>query len=310
MRTSHTDEAGQTSSLSSQTDRPNTPQTAAESSRAAHQLADTLLTQADFDPATVQIVKTGLPSHELDSGGLRAMFNKFASWKGLGQLFEAVSCPARVKRHNTSAWITGRIKQRDYVLARVPIDVIRSQHSIDGIAIEKTAQRAEAVLGWLIQNPEQTTINKGTLETLAGSNGALKVGCHSKSQLVTLDGVGRLEAIRQAKEAYTHQTGRTHPLSHIECYVTRLKEDEYESLYRTSSYFRDDEGVQLEKPQHDLAPYSGIPRLLVGTAMNLVKQSIEPGLERLNGEFDRRVPDGFFQEPAASNPISEPPAQR
>lgn len=277
---------------------------------AAQQLATAILGDKDLDPATIQAVKAGLPQQEIDSGGLRAMFIKFASWNGLGQLFSAVSCPARVKRHNTSSWITGRIKNRDYLMARVPILAVRSQHSLDGVAVEKTAERARAVLSWLREHPEETTLTSATLQSLAGSSGALKVGCQTSDKLITLDGVGRLEAVRQAKEAYKLETGHEHPLSHIECYVTRLKDEEYESLYRTSSYFRDENGVQLDKPDHDLAPYSGIPRLLAGTAMNLVKQSIEPSLEKLTGGFERRVPMDFFEEPAQPNSVSAPPAQK
>lgn len=278
--------------------------------QAAQQLATAILGDKGFDTTTIQAVKAGLPQHEIDSGGLRAMFIKFASWKGLGQLFSAVSCPARVKRHNTSSWITGRIKNRDYVMAKVPISAVRSQHSLDGMAVEKTAERAKAVLSWLRDHPEESTLSNATLQSLAGSSGALKVGCQTADKLITLDGVGRLEAIRQAKEAYKVEAGHEHPLSHIECYVTRLKDEEYESLYRTSSYFRDENGVQLDEPNHDLTPYSGIPRLLAGTAMNIVKQSIEPSLEKLTGEFERRVPQNFFEEPAQPNSVSAPPAQR
>lgn len=241
------------------------------------------------------------PLQETDSGGIRAMLSKFGSLKALPQLLTAIACPARVKRHNTSSWITGRIRSEDYRLAKVPIDVIRSQHSIDGVAIEKTAQRASCILEWLKSNPTEKTIDLQTINLLAGSSGALKVGCAAQDRIITLDGVGRVEAIRQALESHRLETGHDHPLEHVECYVTRLKDDEYESLYKTSRYFRDDAGTQLEAPEHDLMPYSGLPRLLAGQTMNLARQSIESSLSSLSDQFDRRIPEHYF---------SEPPAQR
>jgi hypothetical protein len=237
------------------------------------------------------------PPQETDSGGIRAMFSKFGSLKALPQLLTAIACPARVKRHNTSSWITGKISHLDYSLQQVPINAIRSQHSIDGEAIEKTAQRASRILEWLKKNPSKKTIDFEAMDLLAGSTGALKIGCASQDQLITLDGVGRLEAIRLAKEHYLAETGQAHPLEKIECFVARLKENEYESLYSTSRYFRDEAGKQLEKPEHNLTPHSGLPRLFAGQALNLVRQSLESNISAFSDDFDRQVPRDYFSEP-------------
>jgi hypothetical protein len=243
------------------------------------------------------IAQQAMPLQQADSGGIRAMFSRFGSLKALPQLLTAIACPARVKRHNTSAWITGRISNLDYNLLNVPIDAIRSQHSIDGEAIEKTAQRASRILAWLKANPSEKTIDMDAMDELAGSSGALKIGCAKQNQLITLDGVGRLEAIRQAKANYLAETGLAHPLERIECYVARLRENEYESLYKTSSYFRDEAGKQLETPEHDLMPYSGLPRLFAGQALNLARHSIESSLSSFSNDFNRQVPEHYFSEP-------------
>jgi hypothetical protein len=234
---------------------------------------------------------------EVDSGGMLAMLSKFGNFKALPRLLTAIACPARVKRHNTSAWITGKISNTDYTLVHVPIAAIRSQHSIDGEAIEKTAQRASRILAWMKTNPTDKTIHLDAMNFLAGSTGALKIGCASADRLITLDGVGRLEAVRQAKVKYLKETGRPHPLEKIECYAARLKEDEYESLYRTSSYFRDEAGNQLDKPEHDLVPYSGLPRLVAGQALNLARHSIESSLPSFSDNFSRQIPDDYFSAP-------------
>lgn len=239
------------------------------------------------------------PLQDTDSGGIRAMFSKFGSLKALPQLLTAIACPARVKRHNTSSWITGKISHLDYSRLQVPINAIRSQHSIDGEAIEKTAQRASRILEWLKKNPLEKTIDLEAMKLLAGSTGVLKIGCASQDQLITLDGVGRLEAIRLAKEHYLTETGQAHPLEKIECYVARLKENEYESLYTTSKYFRDEAGRQRDKPEHNLTPHSGLPRLFVGQAMNLVRQSLESNISAFSDDFDRKVPLDYFSEPPA-----------
>lgn len=244
-------------------------------------------------PSSVYLPQVGLPLAEGDSGGVLAMVKKFGSRDGLREFASAVTSTPRVKRHNTSSWITGRLDAGDYARLLVPIRSIRSQHSVDGAAIEKTAQRAARVESWLEQNPKAASLNMSTLDELAGSTGSIQVGWHSGDRFITLDGVGRVEAVRTALQAYEARHGTAHPLSTVETYATRLTDKEYTQLHKTSTYFRDAGGSQLARPQHDLVPFTAMPRFVVGTGMNLVKKLTTPLLYSLPigpSAPDRRLP--------------------
>ncbi|AKJ27316.1 annexin [Caldimonas brevitalea] len=245
------------------------------------------------EPSPAYLTQVGLPPTQGDSGGVVAMVKKFANRDGLREFASAVSSTPRVKRHNTSAWITGRLNPGDYARLQVPIRSIRSQHSVDGAAAEKTAQRAASIQRWLEEHPQATTLDMRTLDELAGSTGSIQVGWHSGDRFITLDGVGRVEAVRTALRGYEAQHGAAHPLNSVETYATRLTDDEYAQLYKTSTYFRNEAGDQLDRPQHDLVPFTAVPRFVAGTGMNLVKQLTTPVMHRLPiGPVapDRRLP--------------------
>ena len=246
--------------------------------------------------------QVGLPNNEGDSGGVSAMVKKFAKWGAVRELVSSISSAPRVKRHNTSAAITGRIKSSDYALVKVPIHSIRSQHSIDNQAIANTKKRAQQIYQYLTQN-NSDTLSIATLNVLAGSVGSIKLGwnphaeTHYGQKYITLDGVGRVEAIKAALSEYRqHNHPREHPLKYVEAYVVRLTPEEWDELYKTSDYFRHPGGHQRDTPQHDLYSYSGLPRFVVGTALNIVKNKVVPyGYSKLYGNWsetqpDRRVP--------------------
>lgn len=229
--------------------------------------------------------QVGLPKGEADSGGVSAMVTKFANWQNISELAVAMSSTPRVKRHNTSAWITGRINPAAYTRVFLEIAKIRSQHSLDGKAIANTAKRCLAIEKWLIENPRQSRLTVEQLNVLAGSSGAIKVGCNA-GRFITLDGVGRLEALRTA----ISNTGNA-ALRYVEVFAVTLTGDEYKQLKTTSDYFRDDHGKQRTAPVHDLWSYTAIPRLFVGTALNIFKNTLVPRIPCLKpGEIDRRVP--------------------
>lgn len=213
------------------------------------------------------------------------MVRKFANWQNISELAVAMSSTPRVKRHNTSAWITGRISPAAYAKMFVEIDLIRSQHSLDGRAVASTDRRRAIIEEWLKVNPKETRLTVGELNVLAGSTGSIKVG-HFAGKYISLDGVGRLEALREAKR----RTGNT-ALKYVEVYAVTLTKDEYSQLKATSDYFRKEDGSQRTTPVHDLWSYTAIPRLFVGTALNLVKNTIIPRVPCLKSEaIDRRVP--------------------
>jgi hypothetical protein len=237
--------------------------------------------------------QVGLPSTEIDSGGILAMVKKFASPSGLREFFRAVSSTPRVKRHNTSSWITSRIDSGDYVQLSVPIRAIRSQHGVDGLALDKTLQRAARIEAWLNENPQATSMSMSTLDTLAGSTGSIQVGWHSGERFITLDGVGRIEAVREALRRYEMAHGAPHPLDSVETYAVRLTDSEYSQLYKTSMYFRDSAGAQRAVSQHDLVPYTALPRFMVGTAMNQAKSWVRAVMYHVpigSNPPDRRLP--------------------
>ncbi|QYG07114.1 hypothetical protein [Janthinobacterium sp. PAMC25594] len=171
-----------------------------------------------------------------------------------------------VKRHNTSAWITGRIQPQDYQKMYVPIANIRSQHSIDGAAVVTTATRTASILNWLNQHPSDQYMDMNTLNVLAGSTGNIKVGLGDGDNYITLDDVGRVEAIRGALQ----QNGN-HALRYIQVYAVKLDDDEYQQLR-----IRDAHGVQRTAYVHNLLPYSALPRFAAGTALNILKNKIAP----------------------------------
>ena len=232
----------------------------------------------------------GLPPREGDSGGIPAMIDKFAKdWSGLS---EAMTDTARVQRHNTAAGITGQIKAEEYSRILVPIAQIRSQHGLEGPQLEKAEERAQQIKGWMEANPEKKSMDIATLNQLAASQGSIKVGWDSGNQFhthqfITLDGVGRLEAIRMAQKAYEADKGQPHPLAAIESYAAALRPQEFAELSKVSMTFRDERGAQREDRQHDLLPGSGPARLVVGTASNLVKSTIQSAM---GTSFDRRIP--------------------
>lgn len=251
-------------------------------------------------PSAGYLPQTGIPATEIDSGSIAAMIKKFASPAGLREFADAVSSTPRVKRHNTSAWITSRIDARDYTKVEVPVASIRSQHSVDGAAVEKTSQRAASIHAWLTENPHATSMNMNTLDTLAGSTGSIKVGWHSDQRFITLDGVGRVEALREALRRYEATEGVPHPLQSVETYAVRLTDSEYQQLYKTSTYFRDAAGVQRAVPEHDLVPFTAVMRFAAGTAMNSVKQVARSVMHHLpvgSAPPDRRLPADLFQPP-------------
>ena len=246
---------------------------------------------AAFEPTAFHD-QTGLPTEEGNSGGIGAMRKKFLNRDGLKEFASAVSSTPRVKRHNTSSWITGRVKPADYARLDVPVRDIRSQHSVDGAAVEKTAARSLAVLDWLEANPDATRLDMPTLDQVAGSVGSVKVGWNGEDRYITLDGVGRVEAIRTALDRYGEIHGAEHPLQNVEAYGVRLTPREYGQLYRTSTYFRDESGAQRAVPEHDLVPLTAVPRFAAGTALNLVKQALSPLWQKFPfAEVpDRRIP--------------------
>jgi hypothetical protein len=224
------------------------------------------------DAATGPITRAkDLAPGAADSGGIGAMVKKFSSPAQIGELWSSITSGPRVKRHNTSAWITGRIKPQDYQKMYVPIAAIRSQHSIDGAAIATTATRTASILTWLNNHPAQQYMDMATLNTLAGSTGNIKVGLGSGGNYITLDGVGRVEAIRGALAQHGN-----HPLTHVQVYAVKLDDNEYQQLHDTSSFFRDAQGVQRTVYVHNLRSYSALPRFALGTAMNIVRNKVAP----------------------------------
>jgi hypothetical protein len=206
-----------------------------------------------------------------DSGGLGAMLKKFGSRAQIGELVSSITSGPRVKRHNTSAWITGRIKPQDYQKMYVPIAAIRSQHSIDGAAIATTATRTASILTWLNNHPAQQYMDMDTLNQLAGSTGNIKVGLGGGGNYITLDGVGRVEAIRGALAQHGN-----HPLRYVQVYAVKLDDNEYQQLHGTSNFFRDAHDAQRPVYVHNLLPYSALPRFAVGTAMNILRNKVAP----------------------------------
>lgn len=224
------------------------------------------------DAATGPIVRSkDLAPDAADSGGIGAMVSKFSNLAQIGELLTSITSGPRVKRHNTSAWITGRIKPQDYQKMYVPIANIRSQHSIDGAAVITTATRTASILNWLNQHPADQYMDMTTLNVLAGSSGNIKVGLGNGDNYITLDGVGRVEAIRGALQQHGN-----HPLRYVQVYAVKLDDDEYQQLRNTSDFFRDAHGVQRTVYVHNLLPYSALPRFVAGTALNILKNKVAP----------------------------------
>lgn len=234
------------------------------------------------------IEQGGVPVEEADSGGVKAMIRRYANPSAIGELTRVMTDTANVKRHNTSAWITSRIKNAEYAPLPVLLEHIRSQHGLDAAAMAKTQQRAARIVEWLEANPQTKMLDADTLNNLAGSTGALKVGWGGGSKFITLDGVGRVEAVRMAMASYKQAHGTAHPLCAVESFGVRLTDDEYGQLYHTSTYSLDESGRQRESHQHDLMPFSALPRLIGGTAMNAVKQAMFP--DDPEQRPDRRLP--------------------
>ena len=228
----------------------------------------------------------GLPQGEGDSGGIKAMISKFGSMKGIREFYSSVTSGPRVKRHNTSAWITSRIKNADYTKIYVPIQSIRSQHSIDGVAVGNTEQRAAKILGWLDKNPKAVSMDMETLNELAGSTGSIKVGWNSGNGYITLDGVGRLEAIRKALK----DLGKASQLKFVETYAIKMSDYEFTQLHHTSGFFRDEMGKQKQEYTHDLYKGTALPRFVLGTGMNLIKNVNLPLLGKI-GDYLSPIPD-------------------
>ena len=222
------------------------------------------------------VEQSGLPAGELDTGSVHAMVSKFAQPGALHSLATAMTDTANVKRHNTSAWITSRISPEDYARLPVLIGEVRCQHDLGEAAKVKTQQRAAVIGQWLAANPEARMMDIDTLNKLAGSTGSIKIGWGGGDRFITLDGVGRVEALRQAMAAHKADTGAEHPLKAVESFGVRLTDDEFSQLHHASTYFLDEGGKPLESHDHDLMPYSALPRLAAGTAMNAAKQLMAP----------------------------------
>jgi len=95
----------------------------------------------------------------------------------------------------------------------------------------------------------------------------------------------------------------------VETYAVRLTDSEYRQLYKTSTYFRDDAGVQRDVPQHDLVPFTAALRFVVGTAMNSVKNVGRTVMYHLpvgSNPPDRRLPTDLLQPPGAAAPAAPP----
>lgn len=222
------------------------------------------------------VEQCGLPDGERDSGSVQAMVGKFASPAALRSLATAMTDTANVKRHNTSAWITSRISPGEYAKLPVLIGEVRCQHALGAAAQAKTQQRAAVIGQWLASNPDARMMDIDTLNKLAGSTGSIKIGWGGGDRFITLDGVGRVEALRQALAAHKAAAGSEHPLKAVESFGVRLTDEEFSQLHHASTYFLDEGGKPLESHDHDLMPHSALPRLAAGTAMNAVKQFMAP----------------------------------
>lgn len=243
-------------------------------------------TEEQQEPENLYINQNGLPAGQKDTGSIATMVKKFGAPNQIGEFLGAITSTPRVKRHNTASWISGNIKPNQYSRLYVPVFEIRAQHSIDGKAIAKTRERAELIYGWLTKYPQATEIHLKTLSKLANSDGVIKVGYGGDRQFIALDGTGRIEAIRLALALFTERNhGEIHPLKSVETFAVKLSDDEFSQIKKTSDYFLDELGNQRDEPIHDLMPFTAIPRLAVGTSMNLWKHH-----RNTDAVTDRRIP--------------------